>query len=468
MQKARQQVQATAPTHASREQHRTRNNAVTPAHLAVCYTGNQATLRRLSRTTPHVQCKLQIGAVNDPLEAEADRVADQVMRMPEPNVSIATAPPQVSRKCAGCEEEDDNKLHAKPEGSALPGEAPSIVHDVLRSPGQTLDPKTRSHFEARFGIDFSRVLIHADGRAGESASSVGAQAFTVGQHVIFGRDRFAPATRDGRQLIAHELVHVLQQREGLSQSIQRQEQGDAGAPDPTRPRQVACVVRLGGCASSRDGGLPSSEDIASYNNRCRAETSYGGPDVTPTDAECASPQGSALTTGEQIILGALIVTAVVGTVVLIILSDGAAAPVVLAGVEGAAPVVAGTEIAVGTAVVGTEAATSAVVAGEVATGGLVTAAETIAGGLVRAGGMLARVLQAIEANWISATPTNAMAALSAIRAAVNTLGLEVGVASVGANGTIVLSNVGGVITTILANGAVIITRDGVVLLKLIP
>ena len=208
--------------------------------------GNQAMLRRLSRTTPHLQCKLQIGAVNDPLEAEADRVADQVVRMSDPSVSIATAPPQVSRKCAGCEEEEDKKLHAKPSGAPLPGEAPPIVHDVLRSPGQPLDGQTRALLEPRFGADFADVRLHTDAPAAESAQAVGALAYAVGPDLVFASGAYAPASRAGQRLLAHELTHVMQNGHGGSGSTLRRDTPDAGAgptdagTGPAQPKPAIC------------------------------------------------------------------------------------------------------------------------------------------------------------------------------------------------------------------------------------
>jgi hypothetical protein len=160
-----------------------------------------------------IQAKLRIGQVDDPLEHEADRVADQVMRMPAQEVSVAAAPPQFSRKCDACEEEE--KLQKKPAGpQAATGEVPAIVTEVLRSPGQPLDPATRAFFEPRFGHEFSRVRVHADESAAQSAAAVGAAAYTVGSHVAFAAGRYAPATGPGRQLLAHELAHVVQQRAG--------------------------------------------------------------------------------------------------------------------------------------------------------------------------------------------------------------------------------------------------------------
>ena len=91
------------------------------------------------------------------------------------------------------------------------GGAPPIVHDVLRSPGRSLDAATRSFMEPRFGHDFSGVQVHTDARAAESARAVNAAAYTVGPHVVFGHGRYAPHTSAGQRLLAHELTHTIQQ-----------------------------------------------------------------------------------------------------------------------------------------------------------------------------------------------------------------------------------------------------------------
>jgi hypothetical protein len=153
-----------------------------------------------------LQKKLQIGAPNDDYEREADQVAEQVMRMPglqgaadKPKPSSL---PLVQRRVNG------------PSGGA--GTAPQIVHDVLASPGQPLDAATRAFFEPRFGHDFGNVRVHADHAAAESARSVNALAYTVGSDVVFVGGRYAPATENGRRLLAHELVHALQQTESAA------------------------------------------------------------------------------------------------------------------------------------------------------------------------------------------------------------------------------------------------------------
>jgi hypothetical protein len=111
-----------------------------------------------------------------------------------------------------------------------------MVQDVLRTPGHPLDPASKSFFEPRLGADFSQVHIHTDAHAANSARSVNAQAYTVGQHVVFGRGYHAPHTAAGRHLLAHELVHTLQQRGGAA-GLQR-------APDPKAPPPTDLSSRL--------------------------------------------------------------------------------------------------------------------------------------------------------------------------------------------------------------------------------
>jgi hypothetical protein len=88
---------------------------------------------------------------------------------------------------------------------------PPIVHDVLSSPGQSLDAGTRTFMESRFAHDFSGVRVHSDERAADSARSVNALAYTVGRDVVFGAGQYTPGTMAGKRLLAHELTHVVQQ-----------------------------------------------------------------------------------------------------------------------------------------------------------------------------------------------------------------------------------------------------------------
>ncbi len=93
-------------------------------------------------------------------------------------------------------------------------EAPPVVQEVLSSHGQPLDSATRDFMEPRFGHDFSKVRVHTDERAVESAQAVDALAYTVGQDMVFSSGQYAPETGAGQQLLAHELTHVVQQHNG--------------------------------------------------------------------------------------------------------------------------------------------------------------------------------------------------------------------------------------------------------------
>ncbi len=98
-------------------------------------------------------------------------------------------------------------------GSVHPA-APSLVQEVVKSPGRPLDENTRASMEPRFGHDFSAVRVHNDDRAAESARAVSAKAYTAGSHVVFGQDQYRPASSSGQSLLAHELTHVTQQASG--------------------------------------------------------------------------------------------------------------------------------------------------------------------------------------------------------------------------------------------------------------
>lgn len=136
---------------------------------------------------------------------------------------------------------------------AAPEVIPPIVHGVLRSPGQPLDPAARALMEPRFGQDFSRVRVHTDDRAAQSAQAVGALAYTLGQEIVFGSGRYRPDTPAGRRLLAHELAHVTQQspEAGRSGPVRI---GPAGCPLERQADRAAQAVGQPGPASGLDAG----------------------------------------------------------------------------------------------------------------------------------------------------------------------------------------------------------------------
>jgi len=113
-------------------------------------------------------------------------------------------------ECTGCQKKW-MPLQRRSANQAEPSEVPPIVHEVLRSPGQPLDPATRTNMESRFGHDFSKVRVHTDTKALESAHAVSALAYTVQQNIVFGKGQYSPNTTQGQHLLAHELAHVIQQ-----------------------------------------------------------------------------------------------------------------------------------------------------------------------------------------------------------------------------------------------------------------
>ena len=168
-----------------------------------------------------IQRKLAIGDANDPLEHQADAMADKVMRMPEPNF--------IQRKCAHCEEEE--KAQRKPLASFIQKKESAdrnVVSDAVsnqiqstKGSGSTLPGTTKNFMENRFGADFSDVRVHTNYTASQLSNNLSAQAFTVGNDIYFNNGKFSPGSTDGKQLLAHELTHVLQQA-GQNQVINRQ------------------------------------------------------------------------------------------------------------------------------------------------------------------------------------------------------------------------------------------------------
>jgi hypothetical protein len=237
-----------------------------------------------------IRAKLKLGAAGDAFEREADRVAEQVMKTPESRVQRACAcggscgdcskddePPQLRRKSIpGAEVTAPDSVDDLLRGAASPGvrvqadpgvaesapslaaraysvgdivfgageyrplkrvqvsdneqtAAPPLVHEVLAGPGQHLDRSTRRFMEPRFGHDFSQVRVYTDAKAAESARALNALAYTVGRNVVFDAGQYQPGMPAGRQLLAHELSHTIQQGAVNPQQAELG-RGEAAAP----------------------------------------------------------------------------------------------------------------------------------------------------------------------------------------------------------------------------------------------
>ena len=192
-----------------------------------------------------IQAKLAIGQPGDRYEQEADRVAEQVMRMPDKEnlVPSIQSPKLISdRRLQRLPESEEDKrgiidfdssripVHSRtPNGMSFnanarsnhdarelyrhaagtgPAIAPPIVKEGLRGPSRTIPADVLDDMETLLGHDFTDVRIHTDERAGASAEEVSAHAYTVGRHIVFAPGRFDPSSSHGRRLLAHELTHV--------------------------------------------------------------------------------------------------------------------------------------------------------------------------------------------------------------------------------------------------------------------
>lgn len=191
--------------------------------------GNQAVQRLLKSRAIHA--KLRIGQPGDKYEQEANRIADKVMLMPEPGcpeckeeeketIQTKAVADQITPLVLRQVEEEEEELRAK-EFPSQTSEVSSNLEariNAMRSGGQPLPASTRAFFEPRFGCDFSQVRVHMDAQAAESARSLNARAFTVGRDIVFGAGKYKSETAEGKQLLAHELTHVIQQEEGSSKN----------------------------------------------------------------------------------------------------------------------------------------------------------------------------------------------------------------------------------------------------------
>jgi hypothetical protein len=195
------------------------------------------------------QSKLRVSDPSEPLEREADQVAEAVTSGSAGPVSVrGAASRSVSQlACTECQEDE----------AGMPGGGKRVVEDdtlgggkrtqetVARAgsgaeraaalgglgDGQPLPAAERHFFERRFGFDFRNVRIHHDTRADDAAAALGARAFTRGSDIGFAAGEFSPGTSGGRRLLAHELTHVVQQSTGATEAIQR----DLATPPPATP-----------------------------------------------------------------------------------------------------------------------------------------------------------------------------------------------------------------------------------------
>jgi hypothetical protein len=168
---------------------------------------------------------------------------------------------QIQRMCKGCaknlphvdssdeleKEEAAGSMMRKEAGpsagnQAISGSQRTQVSDVVQTAGQPLDSRARTALEPRFDRDFGNVRVHTDHPACDSAKGVNARAYTVGHHVVFGSGEYEPGTKEGQNLLAHELTHVVQQQGGVHL---KGEIGQEGDPYEREADAVAAAVTEG-------------------------------------------------------------------------------------------------------------------------------------------------------------------------------------------------------------------------------
>lgn len=176
-----------------------------------------------------VQARLTMGRPGDAFEQEADRFAERVTAAPTGAVQRCGADCGCP-DCRQAQQDPGERVQLKTDGGASDGSvAATGVQQAVAGSGSALAPADRSFFGARLGADFSHVRIHTGPDAERSAAALSAHAYTVGNHIVFNRDRFQPGEATGRRLLAHELVHVLQQQGGAP-ALQREPEDEKESP----------------------------------------------------------------------------------------------------------------------------------------------------------------------------------------------------------------------------------------------
>ena len=222
-----------------------------------------------------VQTKRAWPAPGDSLEQEAEQVASRVLDQSEspwrPTCSCGGTCP----KCAA----NARRPVAVPTSPLLqteagPSAATFLAQQALRSPGRPLDLATREFMEAEFGHDFQDVRIHTGPAADKSNQELGAQAFTTGTDIVFAAGRYAPEQPASQHLLAHELTHVLQQRERLLWAMWAGSAKDPRVPSSVResPERGACR-HFQGSSWARSCSVFSAVCLRRYGTR----STIGGP-----------------------------------------------------------------------------------------------------------------------------------------------------------------------------------------------
>lgn len=201
--------------------------------------GNQAVQRlmaqgRLNLAGGALQTKLTVGEPDDQYEQEADAVAQQVMTMGDADVQRESSEEDEMVMESSLDEEEEKVMEksiSSLQRDSVEDETPDVPSDTestiesMRGSGQAMPDDTRDFMESRFGQDFSNVNIHTGSESDSLNRQLNARAFTTGGDIFFGQGEYSPNSSGGRELLAHELTHVVQQ--GASSQIQNKEDDQA-------------------------------------------------------------------------------------------------------------------------------------------------------------------------------------------------------------------------------------------------
>ena len=250
-------------------------SAASPPVKVPLLPSNQSLLRSQGSSPAWIQPKLRLSHKGDPAEREADAVAEALVAggLRPLSPALTSAPTQVSRVCAECEDE-----LARQEDEAAAGEVEPEVEDdsepdvsgmpkrtagspathlsesvVPGGAGRSLPAEVQTTMESGFGTSFDSVRIHTDSASARSASRIGALAYTVGNHIYFGAGQYAPSSESGSKLLAHELTHVLQQQRSGDKIATQKGKGE------TKPNPPKSVCSPGDCPQGKQAKVVHSD-----------------------------------------------------------------------------------------------------------------------------------------------------------------------------------------------------------------
>ncbi|MEL7038225.1 MAG: DUF4157 domain-containing protein [Cyanobacteria bacterium J06592_8] len=268
-----------------------------------------------------VQTKLTVGQPGDQYEKEADNVAAKVMTMPETESeenspqsqdiekeksTVQTQP--IAQSITSVQRRLDSQVNLKSVQDNKAGKkaaAPSLENRLAsqKGGGSVLPEETRTFMEKRFGADFSEVRIHDDSQAAQMNQELGAQAFTHGNDIYFNSGKYDPSSAKGKELLAHELTHTVQQTGGKTAKSNNKKSSKANKvqmkpsmtplAEPTiqRREDPSAAVPAVPTPSNGEGGTSDTPEATKGETASSAQTPGGNGSTPPGEGGGASSSG---------------------------------------------------------------------------------------------------------------------------------------------------------------------------------